>query len=54
MYAWSERTLASRLQYFDIKFTNYEVNIEDVKEDVKEAVRREMELASIVNTGQWS
>ena len=50
MYEWSERTLASRLQYFDIKFTNYEVNIEDVKE----AVRREMELASIVNTGQWS
>ena len=24
MYAWSERTLARRLQYFDIKFTNYE------------------------------
>ena len=50
MYAWSERTLASRLQYFDIKFTNYEVNIEDVKE----AVTREMELASIVNTGECS
>lgn len=39
MYAWSERTLARRLQYFDIKFTNYEVDIEDVKE----AVRREMD-----------
>ena len=39
MYAWSERTLARRLQYFDIKFTNYEVDIEDVKE----AVSREMD-----------
>ena len=38
MYAWSEQTLARRLQYFDIKFTDYEVDIEDVKE----AVRREM------------
>ena len=32
MYAWSERTLARRLQYFEIKFTTYEVDIEDVKE----------------------
>ena len=39
MYAWSGRTLARRLQYFDIKFTDYEVDIEDVKE----AVRREMD-----------
>ncbi|PFX12374.1 hypothetical protein AWC38_SpisGene23687 [Stylophora pistillata] len=39
MCAWSERTLARRLQYFDIKFTNYEVDIEDVKE----AVRRKMD-----------
>ncbi|PFX14012.1 hypothetical protein AWC38_SpisGene21869 [Stylophora pistillata] len=39
MYAWSERTLARRRQYFEIKFTNYEVDIEDVKE----AVRREMD-----------
>ena len=31
MYAWRKRTLASRLQYFDIKFTNYEVDIEDAK-----------------------
>ena len=42
MYAWRKRTLAHRLQYFDIKFTNYEVDIEDVKE----AVRCEMELVS--------
>ena len=40
MYAWRKRTLARRLQYFGIKFTNYEVDIEDVKE----AVRCEMEL----------
>lgn len=38
-YAWSGRTLARRLQYFDIKFTDYEVDTEDVKE----AVRREMD-----------
>ena len=39
MYTWSGRALARRLQYFDIKFTDYEVDIEDVKE----AVRREMD-----------
>ena len=42
MYAGRKRTLARRLQYFDIKFTNYEVDIEDVKE----AVRCEMKLVS--------
>ena len=42
MYAWRKRTLARRLQYFDIKFTNYEVDIDDVKE----AVRCKMELVS--------
>ena len=40
IYAWRKRTLARRLQYFGIKFTNYAVDIEDVKE----AVRCEMEL----------
>ena len=39
MYAWSGRTLARRLQYFDIKFKDYEVDIDDVKE----AVRREVD-----------
>ena len=39
MYAWSGRTLARRLQCFDIKFKDYEVDIEDVKE----AVRREVD-----------
>ena len=42
MYAWRKRTSARRLQYFDIKFTNYEVDIADVKE----AVSCEMELVS--------
>ncbi len=27
VYAWSERTLSRRLQYFDIKFTDYEVDV---------------------------
>ena len=35
MYAWRKRTLARMLQYFDIKFTNYELDIEDVKEAVR-------------------
>ena len=36
MYAWSEQiTLACRLQYFDIKFSNYELDIEDVKGAVR-------------------
>ena len=42
IYAWSEGALVRRPQYFDIKFTNYEVDIEDLKE----AVRFEMELVS--------
>ena len=39
MYAWSERTLSRRLQYFDIKFTDYEVDVATGEE----AVRRELE-----------
>jgi hypothetical protein len=39
MYAWSERTLSRRLQYFDIKFTDYEVDVVTVEE----AVSRELE-----------
>ena len=42
IYAWSEGALVRRPQYFDIKFTNYEVDIEDVKE----AVRCETDLVS--------
>ncbi len=34
LYAWRKRTLACRLQYFAIKFTNYEVDIEDAKWDL--------------------
>ena len=42
MYAWRKRSLARRLQYFDIRLTNYEVDIEGVKD----AVRCKMELVS--------
>ena len=31
IYAWSEQTLIRWPQYFDIKFTNYEVDIVEVK-----------------------
>ena len=31
MYAWRKQTLACRLQYFDINFTNYPMDIEDAK-----------------------
>ena len=39
MYALSGRTLARGLQYFDIKFKDYEMD----NKDVKEAVKREMD-----------
>ena len=39
MYAWSLRTLARRLQYFGVQFTNYGVGIPDVKD----AVTKELE-----------
>ena len=35
MYAWSIRSLTRRLQYFDIKFTDYDVDLEDVEQAVK-------------------
>lgn len=38
-YAWSCRSLSRRLQYFDIKFTDYDVDVETVET----AVRKEME-----------
>lgn len=38
MYAWSPRTLSRRPQYFGIQFTDYSVNIDDVRE----AVEKEM------------
>ena len=39
MYAWSERTLSRRLQYFDIRFIDYNVSVDAVEG----AVRRELE-----------
>ena len=38
-YAWSSRTLSRRLQYFEIKFTDYDVDVEEVER----VVRQEME-----------
>ena len=35
-YAWSPRTLTRRLQYFGIQFTDYSVDIDDVREAVEE------------------
>ena len=35
MYAWSIQSLSRRLQYFDIKYTDYDVDLEDVKQAVK-------------------
>ena len=44
MYAWSERTLVPKVQYFDKQFTNYEVDIEDVKEAVRHGMEVEKHL----------
>ena len=38
MYAWSPRTLTRRLQYFGIQFTDYSVDIDDVREAVEEEI----------------
>ena len=35
MYAWSTRSLSRRLQHFGIKYTDYEIELEDVKNAVK-------------------
>ena len=31
MYAWSLRSLARRMQYFEIQFTDYDVEVNDVE-----------------------
>ena len=36
MYEWSPRTFTRRLQYFHIQFTDYSVDIDDVREAVEE------------------
>ena len=53
MYAWSGRTLARRLQYFDIKFTDYEVDIEDVKEALLHFRRLTGSLLCNGRTKKW-
>lgn len=39
MYAWSLRSLARRLQYFDIKYTDYEVTVGEIQEAVQEELQ---------------
>lgn len=39
MYHWSLRTLCRRMSHFDIKYTNYDVDVAQVEE----AVRKEIE-----------
>ena len=39
MYAWSLRSLARRLQFFNIKYTDYEVEVEDVKMAVQKELQ---------------
>ena len=34
MYAWSFRTLCRRLHYFDIKYIEYEIELDDLEESV--------------------
>ena len=39
MYAWSLRSLGRRLQFFDIKYTDYEVDLVAVKSAVKKELQ---------------
>lgn len=39
MYAWSLRSLGRRLQFFDITYTDYEVNLAEVKKAVKKELQ---------------
>ena len=36
-YAWSLGTLSRRLKYFEIKYVDYDVSVEEVEEAVREA-----------------
>ena len=35
MYAWSIRSLARRMQYFGIQFTDYNIEVNDVEDALK-------------------
>ena len=38
MYAWSIRSLACRMQYFGIQFTDYEVKVNDMEDAVEKEI----------------
>ena len=38
MYAWSIRSLARRMQYFEIRFTDYKVKVNDVEDAVEKEI----------------
>ena len=38
MYAWSIRSLAGRMQYFGIRFTDNEVKVNDMEDVVKKDI----------------
>ena len=40
LYSWSLRTLCRRLHYFDIKYINYEIELDDLEESVREEMNR--------------
>jgi hypothetical protein len=60
MYAWSIRSLSRRLQHFGIKYTDYDIELEDIKKAVKKGVgrsRRSSRLSSNVaesKRGTWT
>ena len=39
MYAWSLRSLARRMQYFEIQFTDYDVEVNDVEAAVVKEIK---------------
>lgn len=39
MYAWSLRSLARRMQFFHVKYTNYEVEVKEVKTAVQKELQ---------------
>ena len=39
LYAWRLRNLCPSLHYFDIKYINYEIELDDLEESVREMDR---------------
>ena len=48
-YAWSIRTLDRRLRYFDIRYTDTDVTVDEVEE----AITREMGLNGVDREVKW-